>query len=83
MTSQVGFEDFKDLSDSKHPLVDGSWGPWLPWSSCSVTCGPGGVRVRTRKCDSPRPQGEGDDCVGPQDEDQPCAHREPCLEYSN
>ena len=26
------------------------WGAWGEWSECSTTCGPDGVRSRTRSC---------------------------------
>ncbi|XP_077413135.1 properdin-like isoform X2 [Vanacampus margaritifer] len=29
------------------------WSPWLPWSSCSLTCGGVGVRKRARVCSAP------------------------------
>lgn len=34
-----------------HP-VDGEWGPWGPYSSCSRTCG-GGIKSTTRLCNRP------------------------------
>ena len=43
--------------------VDGQWGPFGSWSTCSQTCG-GGVRTRQRSCDSPPPSNGGADCVG-------------------
>ena len=30
--------------------ASGEWGAWTPWSSCSLTCGPGREAVRTRQC---------------------------------
>lgn len=45
------------------PNVNGAWGPWLPFTSCSVTCGTG-IRTRTRMCNHPRPQGNGLYCQG-------------------
>lgn len=46
-----------------HILVNGQWGPWSPWSACTVTCG-GGIRERSRLCNSPEPQYGGKPCVG-------------------
>lgn len=50
-------------SASLHILVNGQWGPWSPWSACTVTCG-GGIRERSRLCNSPEPQYGGKPCVG-------------------
>ncbi|XP_013387914.1 SCO-spondin [Lingula anatina] len=30
--------------------VDCKCGDWTPWSTCSASCGPGGVETRTRSC---------------------------------
>ncbi|KAJ8359776.1 hypothetical protein SKAU_G00163010 [Synaphobranchus kaupii] len=49
--------------EAKPCPVDGGWGPWSPWATCSVTCG-GGIRGRTRVCNSPRPQYGGKRCIG-------------------
>ena len=43
--------------------VDGQWGKWNPWSSCSVTCG-AGVKSRSRLCDNPSPKHGGASCPG-------------------
>ncbi|XP_015414045.1 PREDICTED: A disintegrin and metalloproteinase with thrombospondin motifs 20 [Myotis davidii] len=43
--------------------VDGEWGPWGPYSSCSRTCG-GGIKSTTRLCNRPEPRNGGKYCVG-------------------
>ncbi|KAJ7407992.1 hypothetical protein WISP_123543 [Willisornis vidua] len=43
--------------------VDGEWGPWGPYSSCSRTCG-GGIKSITRLCNRPEPRNGGKYCVG-------------------
>ncbi|KAM7441914.1 hypothetical protein ABFA07_009132 [Porites harrisoni] len=43
--------------------LDGHWGRWSAWSSCSVTCDTGTYK-RTRKCDDPEPKNNGKDCEG-------------------
>uniref|UniRef100_A0A8C5W708 ADAM metallopeptidase with thrombospondin type 1 motif 20 n=1 Tax=Leptobrachium leishanense TaxID=445787 RepID=A0A8C5W708_9ANUR len=43
--------------------VDGEWGSWGPYSSCSRTCG-GGIKSSTRECNHPEPRNGGKYCVG-------------------
>lgn len=52
-------------------LVNGGWGPWSPWDTCSVTCG-GGVQNRKRLCNSPPPKFGGKECVGDETSTQLC-----------
>ena len=44
-------------------LVDGQWGLWGDYGSCSKTCN-SGQKVRTRKCNSPSPSHGGKGCIG-------------------
>ncbi|XP_076015524.1 properdin-like [Genypterus blacodes] len=46
-----------------HCPVDGGWGPWGPFSSCSVTCGLG-LQESIRRCESPAPKHKGHPCPG-------------------
>lgn len=43
--------------------VDGNWGSWSPWGTCSRSCG-GGVRFSYRECNDPQPQNGGKYCQG-------------------
>jgi len=44
-------------------IVNGGWGPYGPYGSCSKTCG-GGYQKRYRKCNKPKPQYGGRPCSG-------------------
>ncbi|XP_070582937.1 LOW QUALITY PROTEIN: SCO-spondin-like [Erythrolamprus reginae] len=58
---------------------DGDWGLWSPWTQCTVSCG-GGLRSRSRGCNSPAPRGGGDYCEGPPAQVEPCGS-EPCPDF--
>jgi len=45
------------------PAINGKWGGWGPWSTCSKTCGLG-EKSRTRACNSPAPKNGGKSCEG-------------------
>lgn len=40
------------IHPDQRPKVDGAWGDWQPYGSCSRTCG-GGVQKSIRECDNP------------------------------
>ena len=42
--------------------MDGNWGAWTDWSTCSTSCGEG-RHSRIRMCDNPLPQYGGSNCV--------------------
>ena len=52
-------------------LVDGQWGRFSSWSTCSRTCG-GGTRTRQRECNNPPPSNGGLDCVGDATRERNC-----------
>ena len=54
------------------------WSSWSDWSGCSVTCGDQGVRIRTRRCDSPAPQYGGRQCRGQQTQEDTCSETVTC-----
>ncbi|XP_056004192.1 A disintegrin and metalloproteinase with thrombospondin motifs adt-1-like [Ostrea edulis] len=56
------FSDSRDCNTQSCP-VDGNWGIWGPWASCSKSCG-GGKQHRERKCDDPTPAHGGTNCTG-------------------
>ncbi|XP_034265503.1 hemicentin-1 isoform X1 [Pantherophis guttatus] len=43
--------------------VDGNWGPWQPWSTCSASCG-AGEKIRSRLCSNPPVSNNGRPCPG-------------------
>ena len=61
--------------------VQGEWGPWTTWSSCSLSCGKGGNQKRYRKCDNPAPRGRGMACVGESDHSKSCVLTELCPDH--
>ena len=52
-------------------LVDGQWGPWGGYGSCSKSCG-SGQKVRTRECNNPSPSHGGKGCIGSDREETIC-----------
>ncbi|XP_069787458.1 A disintegrin and metalloproteinase with thrombospondin motifs 13 isoform X2 [Narcine bancroftii] len=56
--------------------VHGVWSSWSPFSSCSRSCG-GGVTLRQRYCNNPRPAFGGHKCKGTDMEAEMC-NTEPC-----
>ena len=42
--------------------MDGAWGQWDDWSSCTSTCD-GGQQSKIRLCDSPLPDDNGSLCT--------------------
>ncbi|XP_077634623.1 A disintegrin and metalloproteinase with thrombospondin motifs 14, partial [Crocuta crocuta] len=54
---------------------DGGWSSWTKFGSCSRSCG-GGVRSRSRSCDSPPPAYGGRLCSGPMFQYQVCNSEE-------
>ncbi|XP_062518538.1 uncharacterized protein LOC134193719 [Corticium candelabrum] len=51
--------------------IDGQWGSWSRWSSCSHSCD-GGVRSRSRFCDNPSPSSGGQSCSGSRTSRESC-----------
>ncbi|KAJ8310623.1 hypothetical protein KUTeg_012488 [Tegillarca granosa] len=52
-------------------IIDGAWGSWSSWGTCTVTCGTG-RQSRSRVCDDPRPANGGLNCTGDSGEYQDC-----------
>lgn len=52
-----------DKQDVHSVKVDGRWGKWGPFGSCSRSCG-GGVQLSKRECNNPLPSNGGKFCQG-------------------
>ncbi|XP_047136865.1 A disintegrin and metalloproteinase with thrombospondin motifs adt-1 isoform X1 [Hydra vulgaris] len=57
--------------------IDGNFGEWNSWGTCSVDCGTG-VQTRQRECNSPKPQYGGKTCdlIGITQEQRECKLKE-------
>lgn len=51
--------------------VDGNWSIWSQFGPCSMSCG-GGIRYRSRYCNSPAPMNGGQYCEGADMEYESC-----------
>ncbi|KAJ7372571.1 hypothetical protein OS493_017842 [Desmophyllum pertusum] len=56
--------------------LNGHWGRWAAWSACSRSCGKA-YQTRSRMCDDPSPQFNGDICEGVLVEVQMCKGNRP------
>uniref|UniRef100_A0A3Q1B6M5 Hemicentin-1 n=1 Tax=Amphiprion ocellaris TaxID=80972 RepID=A0A3Q1B6M5_AMPOC len=61
-----------DFCNSDPCPINGNWGPWSSWGSCSKTCNGGQMR-RYRTCDNPRPANGGRACAGADTQIQRCS----------
>ncbi|XP_060073667.1 A disintegrin and metalloproteinase with thrombospondin motifs gon-1-like [Ylistrum balloti] len=59
--------------------VNGGWGQWAAWGSCSNECGVG-LRQRARSCDKPVPKFGGRLCTGEEEQIETCTS-EVCTTY--
>ena len=53
-------------------LVNGHWGTWRDWNSCSLSCG-SGSRSRRQECNNPKPAHVGSGCQGNDTEIESCS----------
>ncbi|KAJ8361216.1 hypothetical protein SKAU_G00177410 [Synaphobranchus kaupii] len=56
--------------------IEGAWGVWSPFGTCSRTCG-GGIKMAVRECNRPVPRNGGKYCVGRRMKFRSC-NSEPC-----
>ena len=52
-------------------VIDGGWGAWRDWTTCSALCGPG-ITSRMRGCNNPAPACGGNMCAGENNETEQC-----------
>ncbi|XP_067333151.1 properdin-like isoform X2 [Channa argus] len=55
--------EIENCSHQPYCSVDGVWGSWSPFTSCSITCGEG-LQLSTRMCNNPVPKYGGRFCEG-------------------
>lgn len=73
--SMTQWEQSISTCPTRNLTVDGSFGAWSPWTSCTHTDGAavGTCLCRSRSCDSPAPQCGGWQCEGPRMEITNCS----------
>lgn len=67
-----------EKQDIPKTKVDGRWGKWGPFGTCSRTCG-GGVQLSKRQCDNPVPVNGGKYCQGVRVKYRSC-NLTPCID---
>ena len=70
-------ENFSSMNDRDCYILncngeDGEWSEWGNFGRCNMFLGQPIAMVRTRTCTNPVPSGNGDDCVGDNEESLPC-----------
>lgn len=56
----------------RYVTVHGQWSSWTNWTECSATCG-GGLHWRSRACNNPAPQYDGQPCLGKDFQNRTCS----------
>ncbi|KAH3719495.1 coadhesin-like isoform X2 [Dreissena polymorpha] len=69
--SCYGSSTENQMCDMGQCHVDGHWGPWSPFTSCSHSCGTG-MKIRSRTCSYPIPSAPGAPCPGDSYDRQAC-----------
>ncbi|KAL3848174.1 hypothetical protein ACJMK2_019048, partial [Sinanodonta woodiana] len=70
------------LDLSLFAVVQGGWGEWGSWTSCSRTCGRG-IMYRQRKCDNPKPRNAPECKESEPEYDSIACNTDPCGSDSN
>ncbi|XP_066284505.1 properdin-like isoform X1 [Branchiostoma lanceolatum] len=75
-------EDDNSEEDRRPGVVNGQWSRWGKWGPCSTTCGRG-IQQRTRRCDNPAPQNNGEKCAGAAAQPRVCPGTRSCDAAAN
>ncbi|XP_052704188.1 uncharacterized protein LOC128180261 [Crassostrea angulata] len=66
-----GMSSSTQTCNTQNCPINGGWGTWTSWNSCTLTCG-GGTQTRSRSCSNPAPQYGGLSCTGSTTSTQNC-----------
>ena len=67
---QGDWEEIQNCTSGMLCPVDCTWGQWSRWSTCSQTCGSGGIKTRQRPI--ALAQAGGEECLGEKEETTSC-----------